>query len=125
MITARQARKLSQKARIKFLCSHVLLVSKMANKEIDIVQWVLKYTGEMLDMNQKAAILSIVAKALTNAGQCEKGLNLFRVALNSAKLAGWDTVLETIANGASTIAATDDGETLWQVYESIVEVEDW
>lgn len=125
MITARQATKIHQKYRMEYLSNHVLLVSNMANKEIDIVKWVLSKTDGMLDMNQKAALLSIVAKALTKAGQSEKGLYLFRAALNSAKSAGREAVLETLATAASTLAAFDQGETLWRIYESIVEIEDW
>ncbi|HKH86534.1 MAG TPA: hypothetical protein VKA40_08285 [Nitrososphaera sp.] len=45
--------------------------------------------------------------------------------MSSARFSGQQTVLETLAVGASTIAAIDQGQTPWQVYQALVEIERW
>jgi hypothetical protein len=125
IITAEQARK---RKRINFtqeFASHVLILAKMTHKEIDIVRWVLTWTERMLDKNEKALILSAVAKVLTDGGEPQKGKYILQAALNSARLAGQETVLNTLATGASTVAAIDQGRTLWQAYQALLEVESW
>jgi hypothetical protein len=79
----------------------------------------------MVDKNEKAPILSYVAKVLTEGSEPEKGKPLLQAALSSARFSGQQTVLETLPVGASAIAAIDQGQTLWQVYQALLEVERW
>jgi hypothetical protein len=55
----------------------------------------------------------------------DDALVLLQRALLSARMAGRDTVLEVLADTADTIAAINDGETLWKIYEEIAAIDAW
>jgi tetratricopeptide (TPR) repeat protein len=113
------------KSRMELLTSQLLTLSKMMRNDINIIEWVLKYTEKMPYNYQRARRLSEAAQILTNGGESQKGLHVLQIALHSAMLAGHEALLDTLAKGASTLAAIDQGHTLWQIYEAILEIEGW
>src|SRR5262245_22165438 len=69
-------------------------------------------TQRVPEPRQRALMLSYVARLLTESGRAEQALHLLLLALECARLAGRDSVLEVLANGSETLAAVDNGELL-------------
>jgi hypothetical protein len=46
-------------------------------------------------------------------------------AFTTARMAGRDSVFESLQLGAPLLASLDGGETLWPVYRGVIEVETW
>ena len=111
--------------RIRLLVSDVLLLAKLTHNDVDISDLVLDMTEGMSDPYQKASILSDTAKTLDSAGYHDKAIALLRLALHSARRAGREGVLETLASTTSALMSIDQGRTLWQIYESMCDVDAW
>jgi hypothetical protein len=104
--------------------ANALNAATAAHEAIDIVRIATSVT-ERLQPAQRALVLSYVARLLTDNGQNEKALDLLLLALESARLAGRDTVLEVLANGAGTLAAVDDGELLLRIAQQFDTIDGW
>jgi tetratricopeptide (TPR) repeat protein len=62
---------------------------------------------------------------LVQMGQPKQVRQVLRDAFTIVRLAGRERVFETLKYSASALAALDQGETLWRVYEAVMEVEGW
>jgi len=68
----------------------------------------------------KAEALCAMAQPMAQAGQ-----GLLGDAFTTARLAGRESVFNTLEHGATALAALDRGQTLWRIYEAVMEVESW
>jgi hypothetical protein len=73
----------------------------------------------------RARALGGVAQALAQMGEHAWAMQLLRTAFAAARHAGRESVFKVLAEGASTLAAIDQGETLWLVYEAMCDVDRW
>jgi hypothetical protein len=58
-------------------------------------------------------------------GEHNPASHVLRAAFRSARLAGRGTVCEVLKDGAATLAALDRGQTLWRIYEAVIEIDSW
>ncbi|MCL4301570.1 MAG: hypothetical protein KJ077_38070 [Anaerolineae bacterium] len=73
----------------------------------------------------KAVALSGVAQALAQAGGSMPVQQIWRDVFATARLAGRKRIFETLQDSTMALVALDQGETLWQVYQAVMEVEGW
>lgn len=110
-------------ARVKGLFSDEIKLAKIANKNIDIPQRVIKVTQQMKNNEVRAKILSGMAHILNDKGYPENTNDLSTEALRVAGLANKEAFLETLANAASSLALKDNGMLLWRIYNRIDQIE--
>jgi hypothetical protein len=80
---------------------------------------------EIIDNAAKAIALGGVARALIKANRQIEAPNVLKAALKAARLAGRESVFGVLERGAITLASTDQGQRLTQVYEAMMAAEDW
>lgn len=95
------------------------------DEEIDIVEMAIRITQKLIEPRERALILSDTARILSDAGRAEQALWLLLLALQSAQLAGRDTVLEVLGVGAGTLAAVDNGELLVRICHELEAIDSW
>jgi hypothetical protein len=77
------------------------------------------------DDGPKASALSAVVHAMAQAGEYLKGLQVLRNAVWSSRLFSREEMFRVLEVAAESLAAIDKGTTLWQIYETIQEVDGW
>jgi hypothetical protein len=89
------------------------------------------------EMNARVANLSIssqeilrtvliqIGQDLTGVGQQEQALYVLRTACTRARQRGRSSVFSVLQASAVTLAAIDNGQILWYIYEAIQEVDSW
>ena len=65
------------------------------------------------------------AYILAELGQPEQALSVLGDKFTVAQNYGPQEVLNTLENQASFIASIDNGQTLWEIYSAIAEVDSW
>lgn len=75
--------------------------------------------------SDKANMFSEIAQALAHMGHQKRALLVLRNALVVARSASRERVLNVLKQNAITLAAIDQGQTLWRVYQAVMEVESW
>jgi hypothetical protein len=73
----------------------------------------------------KSMALRDVVGLLVEAGAHGQALRAFQEACITARLAGRKSLFQVLRDGATALAAVDGGQTLWQVYAAIMDVEGW
>lgn len=73
----------------------------------------------------KASVMNEVARVMGCVGQLNQAWYILRRLFTKARLLDRKSVLDVLEHGAMALATLDQGETLWQVYEAIMEVEGW
>lgn len=73
----------------------------------------------------KAPVLGEIAHALAWKGQLAQVQQILCMAFITARLSGRSNAFETLQRSTMALAALDQGETLWRVYEAVMEVEGW
>jgi tetratricopeptide (TPR) repeat protein len=73
----------------------------------------------------KAEALSAVTQALSQVAEHEQAAHCLRQALVEGRGAGRSFVFQSLGCGAVTLATIDEGETLWGVHETILEMDNW
>jgi len=120
-----QLRKEWAETAMKILAEGAASAAQITGEEIDLAGWAFAVTESVSDHGHRARALAGVGSALASNGMRDQAMLLFRVALNEARLGGRDAVLEVVTHAAETIAAIDDGETLWNIYEDLVKSDEW
>jgi hypothetical protein len=69
--------------------------------------------------------LSGVAQAMAQIGQHETARQHLRTAFTIARLARRASVFTVLGDAAPILAAVDQGQTLWRVYQAVQEVDGW
>jgi hypothetical protein len=77
------------------------------------------------DAMSNAPVLGEAVKPLVQAEQQEEAWHALCAAFTEARPAGRSEVFEVLQDRASALAALDQGQTLWQVYEAVMEVDSW
>ena len=114
------------RARVKFALRNALAAASALNEEKGgIIKLAISNTEALTEPGQRALMLSDIASLITNDGSPEKGLEIFLLALENARLAGRNTVLEVLADGAETLSSMDDGEFLGQIAHELEAIDDW
>jgi tetratricopeptide (TPR) repeat protein len=72
-----------------------------------------------------ADVLSRIAQAFTLLGLSESAISVWRDELAKAQLSGRNEVFNILEAGVPFLALLDGGETLWNLYETMMEVESW
>lgn len=103
----------------------LVAATALHEQAVDIVKVATSITQRLPEPRQRALILSFVARLLTDNGQAEKALDLLLLALDSARLAGRDMVLEVLATGSDTLAAVDHGELLVRICHELDAIDSW
>lgn len=73
----------------------------------------------------RAAALIRLTHDFTKVGETGQALDCMCGALASIQTTTAGFMWETLGAGAAALAAIDGGETLWRVYEAVMEVDDW
>jgi hypothetical protein len=85
-----------------------------------------QYANLSVDDDQhKVITLNKIAQALAQAGHPIRARQVLLDTFTIARLTGRTSVFEMLQYNAPTLAILDQGETLWQVYEAVMEVEGW
>ena len=114
------------RGRVKYALRNALAAASALNEEKgDIIKLAISNTEALTEPGQRALMLSDIAVTITNDGSPEKGLEIFLLALENARLAGRNTVLEVLADGAETLSSMDDGEFLIQIAHELEAIDDW
>jgi hypothetical protein len=77
------------------------------------------------DDAKKAQILCGLAEIAVEIGHAERALGMWRAGFNGAEMRGRDQLCLFLGRSAPVIAAVDHGATLWAIYNSIREIENW
>jgi tetratricopeptide (TPR) repeat protein len=77
------------------------------------------------DEGQRAYALRDMAQALDQEGNVAEALRVWQIALQEARWVGCGQVFQVLGSGASLLARLDEGQTLWAVYEAVMEIEGW
>lgn len=72
-----------------------------------------------------AIVQAHVAHSLDLVGLHDEAMVAVQAALLQARYAGRDSVLEVLAEGVPALAALDNGDTVWQLYQAIEEIDGW
>lgn len=86
---------------------------------------VLEEAVMMINNHVSEDVLNTLTQVILHAGQPVKAQQIWCDNFIMARLSGRDEVFVTLSHSAAILAAFDLGETLWQVYEAIVETEEW
>lgn len=114
------------RGRVKHALRNALAAASALNEEKGaIIKLAISNTEALTEPGQRALMLSDIASLITNDGSPEKGLEIFLLALENARLAGRNTVLEVLAGGAETFSSIDDGEFLGQIARELEAIDDW
>jgi hypothetical protein len=114
------------RGRVKHALRNALAAASALNEENgEIIKLAISGTEEYSEPRQRALILSDIARLVTADGSPEKGLEVLLLALEHARLAGRDTVLEVLAAGAETLSSIDDGEFLIRIAHELEAIDDW
>ena len=126
MLTAWEVSSQIQRRSIERAVANALFAATALHQEPDeIILAAINITQRLAEPRQRALILSYVARLLTESDQPEKALHLLLLALESARLAGRDIVMEVLANGCSTLAAVDNGELLIRIANQLEAIDSW
>lgn len=77
------------------------------------------------DERNKAYGFSKVAQNFANAGLDKPTLRALGFAFRSARLDGRNMVFQVLERGATALAAIAQSETLWALYQTVLDVESW
>lgn len=114
------------RGRVKYALRNALAAASALNEDkTDIIKLAISCTERLTEPRQKALILSDTASLITADGSPEKGLEVLLLALEHARLAGRNTVLEVLAGGAETLSSIDDGEFLIRIAHELEAIDDW
>ena len=126
MVTAWDIRTQMRRRSVERAVANGLVAATALHEEPDeIIGMVTSVTQRLPEPRGKALILSYVAQLLTDSGRADVALHLLLLALECARLAGPDTVLEVLANGAETLAAVDDGRLLIRISHQVETIDSW
>lgn len=126
VITAWKLRNLMHRLSVEHSVRNALeAATALDEQNVDVAHMALRIAEHAADLRHKATLLSSVARILTEAGRTEEGLEILLGALDTSKLAGRDTVMEVLADGATTLASVDNGELLRNLCEELERVDDW
>jgi tetratricopeptide (TPR) repeat protein len=99
------------------------VLAQLGNKEA--LDRVLAVAEAIKDEEYRAEVLGEVAWALTQTGNFKRGSEAFRLAFNTARLAGQDKVFDVLGHQLRALGATGQWQTFWDMYEAMNEVEGW
>lgn len=85
----------------------------------------LKIIERIEDRENRSKALKKVGQIITQQGHQEQALNVLHSAMATARLVGLESVLGVLEYGAVTLGTVDCGQTLWRVYEVLLEIENW
>jgi tetratricopeptide (TPR) repeat protein len=91
---------------------------------VALVQHALAVIDDVEDKD-KALIHSEAAQALAMAGRSQEACTLLHTALKIAYPHGREAVLHVLTAGVLALAAVDEGKSLWQGYQALVEIDRW
>lgn len=77
------------------------------------------------DAMHKTHALNYLTECFFRASKTEKALATWRTALYVAKDTGRPGMFQTLKSGILTIAELDRGQTLWDIYKGVLEIESW
>jgi hypothetical protein len=77
------------------------------------------------DKKEKANALVFLAATLNQAGAPSQPMQVFREALPIARLAGRDSLFDLMKHSVEILESDRRGESLWEVYMVLMEVEHW
>ena len=54
-----------------------------------------------------------------------EALQMLEDALEAARITGRESVFAALGQGSVAMAAIDEGQTLWRIYDAVVKIEGW
>jgi hypothetical protein len=115
-----------QRRSIERAVANALIAATALHQESDeIISAATSITQRIAEPRQRALILSYVGRLLTENDRAEQALPLLLLALESARLAGRDIVMEVLANACATLAAVDNGELLMRIANQVGSIDSW
>lgn len=111
--------------KLSFQAAAAAGAANIVQQDIDISEWALSTANKFLDSHQKATALSSIARELGDSAYDDQAMQLLVEAFSTARLAGKETVLKVLADGADILAKVDQGETLLKIYEEFLGVDHW
>jgi hypothetical protein len=115
-----------QRRSIERAVANALFAATALHQESDeIIVAATTITQRLAEPKQRALILSYVARVLTESGRAAQAIPLLLLALESARLAGRDIVMEVLANGCATLATVDNGDLLMRTANQLEAIDGW
>jgi hypothetical protein len=113
--------------RVYALCVVARALAKAGSQEraVSVTDKALAATEYIQDENVRIDALSRVARTLALIEPPSQALLVWSKGLVEAKAAGLHSVFSILKEGAALIAAIDNGQKLWSIYETVIEVEEW
>jgi hypothetical protein len=123
--TMTDVRKRILETRLAVLAQCAAAASKIAGRDVDLVQWAESRTAKWPDPAQRARALARAAEEVRQHGMDEQAIRLLLSAMLNARLAGRAVLLDVFATGATIIATIDRGNTLLLLYQEFLAVDQW
>ena len=105
--------------------TNAVIAATALDEQVDIVRIMNSVTQRLPEARHRAQILSNFAVLLTENNQTEKAMRILVLALDNARLAGRDTVMEVLANNADSLATVDNGELLIRICNELELIDGW
>jgi hypothetical protein len=125
MISSWDYRKLWLRRRIEASIRNALKAATALEETVDVVHLAARISEGMVGASHKAKMLSGIARILAEHDRMPEAVQVLVAALDASKLAGRDSVMEVLADGAATLATIDEGELLCAIDQTLVDVESW
>jgi myo-inositol catabolism protein IolC len=107
--------------------SHVMVAlaqAGMQEEAAEAAEEALAAAQFIQDDKFKARALSEVAAEMFNFNPGQSIL-IFHQAFKAARYSGHEMVFQVLVSASKPITAIDDGQTLWRVYQEIMQVDSW
>ncbi|MCI0565533.1 MAG: hypothetical protein MN733_44280, partial [Nitrososphaera sp.] len=98
---------------------------KEQNPAVDILNQAMTEAMAIERDRPRSYALNTILAAASQIGHLEQTQRILQSTLTTAQLAGRDVLFEALDGGALALVSLDQGETLWQVYKAVAEVETW
>ena len=126
MITAWEVRSMQHRLSVENALRSALQAATALNEpDFDVGPVVLRIAQHVSEPKDKALLLGKAARILTDAGRTDDAITMLLAALDASKLAGRDTVMEVLVDGAMTLASIDNGELLLRLCRELEAIDDW
>jgi tetratricopeptide (TPR) repeat protein len=93
--------------------------------QVDRLDQALVVAEAIPDQRVRVFALTGLAQRANQMEHQELALQVLQAAFTAARLVSRESVFQVLEQGASALADIDRGQTLWRVYEAVLEVESW
>lgn len=112
-------------SRVRSMAQLMVQIGDLGDRPTAVSEWPFRLDALISDAHHRSAALNGIMLALAEADQTQAALDTLELALNSARLAGYDSVIDTVNSGMGALAAIGQDDSLKWIYELVKDIEDW